>query len=399
MTRRSEAADSFLGYLYQLRFALLCALRSMSPNAYIAVEFLDDVQLADETNSKSSEYILGLHQLKHSVRRRASLGPKSPDLWKTLGNWSELIATKAVNPDECRFCLHTTASISNTSPLRFLRFDEHRKPEAARRELLDAATDSANAIVTENAARLKSIGVTRQKQLFSRMYCADNETDVSTLRDELEAELSVACHPAHLASHLRQLEGWLFDAAIRSMLPGGTRIIPVSLIKAESARIRDGFVADALPDEFSESPVPLDQVAHGDQRTFIKQLLLVKAARARILAAQQDHYRAFAQRSQWSREGLLAIDELPRFDRSLVDEWYRRHCDVCERCDGQDDGQQCDAGLSLFRWVEFESPNVPRLQLRSAANLAFLIRGSFHVLADKCRVGWHPRFRELLTDT
>jgi hypothetical protein len=265
--------------------------------------------------------------------------------------------------------------------------------------LLEEGKKSTDAKVQQQCQRLMRLNAKAQEAVFDRIYVVDGQTNIAGLRGELEAELSVACHPTHLTAHVRQLEGWFFDIAILSLLPSGTRRISVAAIKAESARIRDAFVADSLPDEFSQSPVPDSELSTGDNRLFVRQLALIKASRPRVTAAQQDHYRAFAQRSQWSREGVVAIHELPRFDNSLIDEWQRRHEDICERCPSGDDATEIEAGSGLFRWAELDAPNLARLQLRTNFNAAFLIRGSFHVLADRRKLGWHPRFRELLSET
>jgi hypothetical protein len=397
MSNSSEAVDSFLGYLYQLRFGLLAALREKSANAHIAFELLDDIVLADRAQLDAS---VALHQLKHSIRNKASIGAKSKALWNRLGAWSDLIQTGKVDLDRCQFFLHTTGQVSNASPLRLLREDSRRAPEKARREIIKAAGTSSSTIVLESYSKLKILGVEKQKKLFERIYCADAQTNIIGLYDDLKSELRVACHPAHLDSHVRQLEGWFFDTAIRSLIPDGpVRVLPVDTIRAVSAQIRDNFVASSLPDEFSDSEVPFGSVLESDTRDFVKQLLLIRASRERIHAAQEDHYRAFAQRSLWAREGLVAIGELPKFDRKLINEWRRRHSDVRMKCQLATEESEIIEGMALFRWVEFDAPNSLGLQLRTAVSSPYLIRGSFHVLADRRDVGWHPRFGELLQQT
>ena len=379
---QNEAKDSFLGYLYQLRFGLLRALRTNSGDVQLAFELLDDIQLAEDPRNADERTGVSLHQLKHSVTQKASLGARSLIVWKTIGNWARLIAANEIVIEDCEFYLHTTATATTQSPCYYLRHDKNRRPDKARRLLVEEGAKSADTKVTQCHQWMLALPTKSQEALFERIFLVDSEVHIGALRGELEVELSVACHPTHLTSHVRQLEGWLFDFAINSLLPGGVRRIPVAAIKAESARIRDTFVADSLPDEFSYSPVPSSAITDADDRLFVKQLQLVRASGSRITAAQQDHFRAFAQRSQWAREGLVAINELPRFDASLIDEWKRRHDDMCGACASDDDADKAAAGLSLYRWAELDAPNLVRLQLRSAFNAAFLIRGSFHVLAE-----------------
>jgi hypothetical protein len=75
-----SATDSVLGYLYQVRLALLCSLQRLAKDQIFSVylETLDDVVFDSEGSP------LELLQLKHHCDRAANLTDASPDLWKTL---------------------------------------------------------------------------------------------------------------------------------------------------------------------------------------------------------------------------------------------------------------------------------------------------------------------------
>ncbi|MEM7249085.1 MAG: hypothetical protein AAF533_27440, partial [Acidobacteriota bacterium] len=79
-----SAADPALGYLYQVRLALLWSLRRMKSEAefLVSVETLDDV--AFETSTGDAAELL---QAKHHRERTCSLTDASTDLWKTLRIW------------------------------------------------------------------------------------------------------------------------------------------------------------------------------------------------------------------------------------------------------------------------------------------------------------------------
>jgi len=81
-----SAADSALGYLYQVRVALLWALRRLkSGNDFlISLETFDDVTF--ETKGGKPEELL---QTKHHQNREATLTDASEDLWKSLRVWFE----------------------------------------------------------------------------------------------------------------------------------------------------------------------------------------------------------------------------------------------------------------------------------------------------------------------
>ena len=76
-----SAADSALGYLYQVRVALLWSLRRLeSENDFaVSLETLDDVFFQKQGGAPAE-----LLQTKHHLKQKAALTDGSPDLWKSL---------------------------------------------------------------------------------------------------------------------------------------------------------------------------------------------------------------------------------------------------------------------------------------------------------------------------
>jgi len=89
-----SAADSALGYLYQVRIALLWALRrlKLGTDFIVSLETLDDVTF--ESKGGTVEELL---QTKHHQNRQAVLTDASEDLWKTLRIWFEGFAAKTIS--------------------------------------------------------------------------------------------------------------------------------------------------------------------------------------------------------------------------------------------------------------------------------------------------------------
>jgi hypothetical protein len=67
-----SAAESSLGYLYQIRYALFVLLESKQGRVFL--ETLDDVVL-------ELHRVTTLYQLKHILKSAASLTDASPQLW------------------------------------------------------------------------------------------------------------------------------------------------------------------------------------------------------------------------------------------------------------------------------------------------------------------------------
>ena len=108
-----SAADSAVGYLYQVRLALLSALQRMAEDHTFAVyiETLDDVVF--DTSGSAQDLL----QLKHHCSRSASLTDASPDLWKSLRIWIEGRSKRTI-PADSRLYLVTTSNVGVGSAAR-----------------------------------------------------------------------------------------------------------------------------------------------------------------------------------------------------------------------------------------------------------------------------------------
>ncbi len=84
-----SAADSALGYLYQVRVALLWSLRraGSGKDFIVSLETLDDVTFeSPQARGPKADELL---QAKHHRKSEASLTDASADLWKSLRVWFE----------------------------------------------------------------------------------------------------------------------------------------------------------------------------------------------------------------------------------------------------------------------------------------------------------------------
>jgi hypothetical protein len=129
-----------------------------------------------------------------------------------------------------------------------------------------------------------------------------------------------------------------------------------------------------------------------EDRVFVRQVKLVGIGNRRILAAIRDYYRAFEQRSRWIREDLLLIGELDSYEKLLREEWELQFGRAADKL-GDDVAEEAKraAAQEIYAWVE-ESCYPIRTQVQHPS----MTRGSFHILSDCLRVGWHPEFMQHL---
>lgn len=121
---------------------------------------------------------------------------------------------------------------------------------------------------------------------------------------------------------------------------------------------------------------------------------LIEVGQGRILHAIRNYFRAFEQRSRWLREELLLLGELERYEDRLVEEWdilFQQMADEL-RQDAAAEQAKKTAGQTLYGWVE--TANHPRI--RPGVTEPFVSRGTYQILSDARRVGWHLEFKERL---
>ena len=125
---------------------------------------------------------------------------------------------------------------------------------------------------------------------------------------------------------------------------------------------------------------------------FVQQAKLAGIGSKRIFRAIQDYYRAYTQRSRWLREDLLYVGELEDYEAILKEEWelqFERLADDMGE-DAAENARQV-AAKAIYAWAE---DNI--FPIRSGVTNTSISRGSFHMLSDELKIGWHPDFIDRL---
>jgi hypothetical protein len=380
-----DASASALGYAYQWRLGLLLLLRAMREDLQIAlsIERIDDLSLAADTAS--------LFQTKHHKPGAGTLTDGSDDLWKTIRVWCARIRDKTVDPATSRFAIVTTTPAPDESIASLLRQDDQRDPTAAEQRLLVVARSSKSVTNKSAYEALEQLDPAARTALVNNIFVFDGEERVANLPALIEREILVAADPQHLAGFRERLEGWWFNRVITHL--DDIERVPIS---AEELNIRIGdlreqYHRDSLPIDFLFAE-PDDVDVDNDTRMFVHQLRLIAINNSRIESAIRDYYRAFEQRSRWIREDLLHIGELDAYERRLVEEWKRYRAILDDELPVATDAEKAEFGRRFYRWVELDA----KFPIRPRCEEDYVMRGSFHILADGHRVGWHPEFIERL---
>jgi hypothetical protein len=93
----------------------------------------------------------------------------------------------------------------------------------------------------------------------------------------------------------------------------------------------------------------------------------------------------------------MALDEAEKYEVRLIDGWRERFAIMKEGvAAGCDDPTQARHGSRLYEWIATEAAGRSELWVRIDFKSAYMTRGSFHMLADQLRVGWHPDYEARL---
>ena len=88
---------------------------------------------------------------------------------------------------------------------------------------------------------------------------------------------------------------------------------------------------------------------------------------------------------------MLLDGESERYDAELADRWLRIFsARIDESSPLSTNAEKIKFGKSIFHWA-----NNVQIPFRNRGEL-WLSAGSYQILADQVRVGWHPDFKSLL---
>jgi hypothetical protein len=377
------AAGPALGYLFQFQVALLELVSHALANsdAAVTLEVYDDVAFHFGDGVTPRQVI----QVHHSVNSDRELTDTGAKLWRTLAIWASQWPLLGADED-CSLVLLSTQTAADGTALAALTA-RARNPERAL-EILTAIAQDANGLATTavDRAAFMQLASHQRRDLINHALFVDRAGAAVDMRSRLEAALLPTHESRFVPAMAEIVEGWWWPRVARAL-------VDHEPIRAEEAReqidgARRSLSDTALPvtglEDFDTSELPdLDP----EQARFMVCLRDIDASAVRRAQALDDYRRTFAHRSRWTRHGLLWPREIERYEDDLFADWLIR-CDAILRAlDGQaDTAIRTTAGHELWDRVETE---VSR-PLRPHTADGFIVRGSFHQLAQDERLAWHP---------
>ncbi|BCE02105.1 ABC-three component system protein [Marinicellulosiphila megalodicopiae] len=383
-----NASASMLGYLYQIRYGLLLSLKKLAEVAdpeliNMSIELLDDVSFDKEGVPED------LLQTKfHS--KPGNLTNSSPDIWKTIRVWVEAINTGKIELGKVVLTLVTTEALPKKSIAIQLGMGNERDIESALKTMLEIS-EGENKTNAKGYQAFKTLSKVQKKAFLNSIYMIGASDDLLRIREKMKpiARQSVPNNAAD--AFINHIEGQWFAWCIDLLSQTPTGVINLGNLQDLIDLIRPQYLSTNLPAEFTDALPDIIDV-DGDLRVFIQQLRLFKASKNMLELAIKNYYRAFEQRNKWSKDGLLNPGELGSFDQKLEDNWKEKQSflELFEIIGTEQEKLVYSAKLYQSCQVDGIEP------IRPEFIEGYLSKGSYHILADNLKIGWHPEYKQLV---
>jgi len=381
-----QASESMLGYLFQLHYALLLLLSDENERVSLCLEKYDDVAIVDEKGN------LSLFQLKLHTKQIGDLTDSSTDLWRTLKIWVDWLKYNPEKLLDTKFTIITSANAPQSSAANKLH-PENRNVSLAYNILKSAAETSTNKAHKDYYTAFLSITQQDAEQLLNNVFILDNSGNIEITENEIKRKLRYAIEPKYISNLFERIIGWWLKKSVNALVSESPVFISQREVQSRILQIASEYRDDNLPiEEFDETIVP--KYEKSNEKLYQAQLRILQVSINRLKIATKNYYRAFTQRTKWVNDELAYIDELDKYESRLVNEWdqcFTQMEDELNRIGTTTEENKRSMGIVLLNKMEDKD-----IRIREKVSDPFVMRGSYHILADNMRVGWHVDFKTLL---
>lgn len=377
-----------LGYLYQVRYALALLLNNDNENYQISIERFDDVAFSQDDTPKQ------MIQLKHHIKKSGNLSDASTDIWRTLKVWIDAVSkdkTLLINTD---FLIITTSIAPEDSAASLLN-SKNRDVNSAYLKLKQVAEAAGNKEHKSYYKAFTDFGETNMKKLLKKVNIIDSANNILDISNTLHKVIRYSCMPKYEDLVCERIEGWWYQRVIEALCSDIPIFYTQQQVRSLIVSTSQEFADDNLPiDVWNYKTITKDDLSSSDQ-LFYEQLRLICIGNHRLNIAIRDYYRAFSQRANWIRDDLLYINELEKYEQQLIDEWEHHFASMEDELSilvtQATEEDKVKYGKTLFK--EIESGDI---RIRPKVQDPFIMRGSYHILANQLKIGWHIDFLERL---
>lgn len=383
-----QASEQMLGYLYQVRYALALLLENDNSDCQISIEKFDDVAFSKD------DIPIQLIQLKHHIQHQGNLADASTDMWRTIKVWLDAISETPDILDGTNFLIITTATAPIDSAAFLLKKDSNRNPDTAYQKLKTVCFSSVNQAHQRYYDAFREAGEDTVKQLIRQIYIIDCASNIIDVEKDILKHIRYSCIPKHQKMIYERLEGWWFKKAIDALCCDTPVFVNQNQVRSFIVSVSQEYADDNLPIDILDIDDLQERNFSANEKIFHEQLKLICLGNHRMQLALRDYYRAFRQRASWVRNDLLYVNELGQYEQRLIDEWEHAFAameETLSETNNATEEEKAKEGRQLFSDIEKRD-----IRIRPKCQEAFIMRGSYHILANQLKIGWHVDFFDRL---
>lgn len=374
------APGQYLGYALQP--VRMCARLALADDGdYVSTEHLDDVAVHLANGS------LILEQTKSALSHNP-ISDWATDLWKTFANWVTTTITLGLDPHRTRYVLYVSPVKSGDRALALHNAQTEEQVnvviDAMRADLAARSTPPACA---NYITVLLDADPNVRAAIISNFTLVTEDDPVAPIRKCIDLAIS----PAVIEDICAAAIGWASMTAnklLKAKQPA--KIARVDFRKRMLAIVKHRD-RDHVLNSVAYSPDDSAIAAEIRRKTYIRQMELIECDSDEKVRAATDFLRAEAARTDWSDRGLVDETSLTDYDERLERRWTSTKQSLLILAKGL---EETEAGRLLM--AETMKTTADRLQGNDVPS--YFPPGSIHSLADLKVIGWHPRFKDLLTD-
>jgi hypothetical protein len=387
--KSAQVPGQFFGYSLQ-PIRLLSLALDAAEGTTLSLEVFEDVGTVAEAGDTLAS------QTKSALETNP-VSDKAIDLWKTFSNWKTATSSGQISLATTRFEIYLAKR--RTGKLVQL-FHDAQTEEAAK-----AALGQARDLLWGAAP-----GYPKKEKLAEGLapyvnHILEAPTDVAVgiiqrfslsvaakdpLRDLRPKVDNKWVRPESVDAVIQHAHGWIKEKMDGLILAGKPAALNVDEFNDEMRsflpRVDFQHILAAIAGrlELTEDTLAAEQL-----RTYVQQLQLIEGSDEDVFEAINHFLRAAAERSAWSKQGLVHEKSFDEYEEALISAWKNKrslHNITHKDHSAVDRGKLllADCGLHQQKLQGLEPP-------------PFFTPGSFHALAEDQTVGWHPEYKKLLS--
>lgn len=384
-----SAPGSAAGFIYQFERALYWLAKSPA-GFVIGIETDDDVTIQQSDGTQV------LEQGKHSIQKGAKpFSDRSDDLWNTLSIWLQALVDGEVAPDKTRFLMVTNKTLPPDRLARRIgNAETSEEIEECVAELEKVGKSPSETIAKNVKTVLSPASRTFLKTLIKSCEvsdCSDNSAG-AVLREKTVSELQIPewCSP-FTDSIVDELSGWIERYALDLWRQGKPAWIQRDYFINQLYAILD-YRKRQIKREKAENLIPVgdEDVEQQKGRPFVKQIFLVTDDEDIVVSSIREYIRCNLEKIRLSQEGNLTDNDWTDFETKLHSRWEKIFKRIRRMKKGNSEE---DVGFEIFTETTEDHREI---LAGTQTEQIYLTAGTYHRLADMVRLGWHPRYEDLM---